>query len=57
MAIFAEIAEELHRNGFEVEPFGLRTLAIKSAPAGIAPREVELAERVHWSSSRASSRR
>jgi DNA mismatch repair protein MutL len=34
-AIFAEIAEELQRNGFEAEPFGVRTLAIQSAPAGI----------------------
>ena len=30
---FQEIAEELAANGFEVEPFGQRTLAIKAAPA------------------------
>jgi DNA mismatch repair protein MutL len=39
-AIFAEIAEELRRNGFEAEPFGVRTLAIQTAPAGIRGEEV-----------------
>jgi DNA mismatch repair protein MutL len=39
-AIFAEIAEELRRNGFEAEPFGVRTLAIQTAPAGIRSEEV-----------------
>jgi DNA mismatch repair protein MutL len=39
-AIFAEIAEELKRNGFEAEPFGIRTVAIQSAPAGIRGEEV-----------------
>jgi DNA mismatch repair protein MutL len=39
-AIFAEIAEELRRNGFEAEPFGTRTIAIQSAPAGITSDEV-----------------
>jgi DNA mismatch repair protein MutL len=39
-AIFAEIAEELRRNGFEAEPFGVRTVAIQSAPAGIRSEEV-----------------
>jgi len=34
-AVFAEIADELARNGFEVEPFGARSVAIKIAPAGI----------------------
>ena len=37
-AIFAEIAEELQRNGFEAEPFGIRTIAIQRAP----PRESAL---------------
>jgi len=32
-AIFAEIADELAANGFEVEPFGQRTVAVKTAPA------------------------
>jgi DNA mismatch repair protein MutL len=39
-AIFLEIAEELRRNGFEAEPFGIRTIAIQSAPAGIAADDV-----------------
>ena len=39
-AIFAEIAGELRRNGFEAEPFGVRTVAIQSAPAGIRGEEV-----------------
>ncbi|MDR3763941.1 MAG: DNA mismatch repair protein MutL, partial [Acidobacteriota bacterium] len=39
-AIFSEIAEELARNGFEASPFGVRTLAIQSAPAGVKSEEV-----------------
>ena len=39
--VFAEIAEELRRNGFEVEPFGSRTIAVKTAPAGIEAGAVE----------------
>jgi DNA mismatch repair protein MutL len=41
MITFAEIAEELERNGFEVEPFGPRTLAIKAAPVGLEGVELE----------------
>jgi DNA mismatch repair protein MutL len=41
MITFAEIAEELDRNGFEAEPFGPRTLAIKSAPVGLEGVELE----------------
>ena len=41
MVVFAEIAEELESNGFEVEPFGPRTLAIKAAPVGLEGRELE----------------
>jgi DNA mismatch repair protein MutL len=41
MAVFAEIADELEKNGFEAEPFGPRTLAIKSAPIGLEGRELE----------------
>ncbi len=33
MITFSEIAEELDRNGFEAEPFGPRTLAVKAAPS------------------------
>ena len=40
-AIFAELSDELHRNGFEVEPFGSRTIAIKTAPAGVEPSDIE----------------
>jgi DNA mismatch repair protein MutL len=38
---FQAIAEELAANGFEVEPFGQRTVAIKTAPAEIPADEVE----------------
>lgn len=38
--IFDEIAEELSRNGFEASPFGIRTIAIHSAPAGVKSEEV-----------------
>ena len=35
MVLFSSIAEELERNGFEVEPFGAHTLAVKAAPVGL----------------------
>jgi DNA mismatch repair protein MutL len=41
MAVFAEISDELNHNGFEVEPFGARTLAVKTTAAGVSPAEVE----------------
>ncbi len=41
MVSFAQIANELDRNGFEAEPFGPRTLAIKSAPIGLEGRALE----------------
>jgi DNA mismatch repair protein MutL len=40
-AVFAEISEELRRNGFEVELFGVRTVAVKTAPGGVRPGDVE----------------
>ncbi|MGO8794356.1 MAG: DNA mismatch repair endonuclease MutL [Candidatus Sulfotelmatobacter sp.] len=40
-AIFAEIADELHHNGFEAEPFGARSVAVKVAPAGVDASAVE----------------
>ena len=40
-AVFAEIAGELAANGFEVEPFGQRTVAVKTAPAELAAADVE----------------
>jgi DNA mismatch repair protein MutL len=41
MIVFAAIAEELERNGFEAEPFGPRTLAVKAAPVGLKGRALE----------------
>jgi len=41
MAVFAEISDELQLNGFEAEPFGTRTIAVKSTAAGIKADEVE----------------
>ncbi len=41
MVAFARIAEELKRNGFEAEPFGPQTIAIKEAPVGLEGRELE----------------
>jgi DNA mismatch repair protein MutL len=40
-AVFSEISEELRNNGFEVEPFGTRSIAVKIAPAGVQAAEVE----------------
>lgn len=40
-AVFAEIAGELQHNGFEAEPFGARSIAVKVAPAGVDASAVE----------------
>jgi DNA mismatch repair protein MutL len=40
-AVFAEISEELGRNGFEVELFGARTIAVKTSPAGVQTGDIE----------------
>lgn len=40
-AVFTEISDELQHNGFEVEPFGARSVAVKIAPAGIEASAVE----------------
>jgi DNA mismatch repair protein MutL len=40
-AIFSEISDELQKNGFEAEPFGARSIAVKIAPAGVQGGEVE----------------
>ncbi len=40
-AVFQEISDELRHNGFEAEPFGSRTIAVKTAPAGVEASEVE----------------
>ena len=41
MVVFARVAEELENNGFEVEPFGPQTLAVKAAPVGLEGVELE----------------
>jgi DNA mismatch repair protein MutL len=41
MIVFSKIAAELERNGFEVEPFGPQTLAVKSAPVGLQGADLE----------------
>jgi DNA mismatch repair protein MutL len=38
---YARIAEELESLGFETEPFGNRTIAVKSAPAGLNAGDIE----------------
>jgi len=40
-AVFSEIADELQHNGFEAEPFGARSVAVKVAPAGVEASAVE----------------
>jgi DNA mismatch repair protein MutL len=38
---YARIAEELQASGFETEPFGNRTIAVKAAPAAVSPSDLE----------------
>jgi len=38
---YARIADELNAYGFETDPFGQRTIAIKSSPAGVGPADIE----------------
>ena len=40
-AVFSEISDELQHNGFEAEPFGVRSVAVKVAPAGVEASAVE----------------
>ena len=40
-AVFTDIAEELRGNGFDLEPFGSRTIAVKVSPAGVDAAQVE----------------
>jgi DNA mismatch repair protein MutL len=42
-ADYERIAQELAAAGFEIEPFGPRTIAVKAAPAGVPPSELEKA--------------
>jgi DNA mismatch repair protein MutL len=41
LAIFDQVAEELRANGFDVEPIGPRSVAVRAAPAGVPGSEVE----------------
>jgi DNA mismatch repair protein MutL len=38
---YARIADELHASGFETEPFGNRTIAVKAAPANVGASDLE----------------
>ncbi len=38
---YARIADELHASGFETEPFGNRTIAVKAAPAAVSATDLE----------------
>ncbi|HET9319984.1 MAG TPA: DNA mismatch repair endonuclease MutL [Bryobacteraceae bacterium] len=38
---YARIADELASMGFETEPFGNRTIAVKAAPAALGPADLE----------------
>jgi DNA mismatch repair protein MutL len=38
---YARIADELNANGFETEPFGQRTVAIKAAPGAVGVGDIE----------------
>jgi DNA mismatch repair protein MutL len=38
---YARIADELHNSGFETEPFGNRTIAVKAAPAAVGQADLE----------------
>ena len=38
---YARIADELHASGFETEPFGQRTIAVKAAPAAVGAADLE----------------
>ncbi len=40
-AEYERIAGELEASGFETEPFGHRTIAVKAAPAGLPPSDLE----------------
>ena len=41
MVAYEELAEEFRANGFEIEPFGGRTVAIKAVPAELSAQQVE----------------
>jgi DNA mismatch repair protein MutL len=39
--LYARIADELHQSGFDTEPFGHGTIAVKSAPADVGLADIE----------------
>ncbi len=39
--VYEKLADEFSANGFEIEPFGQRTIAVKAAPADLGPAEIE----------------
>lgn len=39
--VYDELAEEFGANGFEIEPFGGRAIAVKAAPSELLPGQVE----------------
>ena len=41
MVLYEEIAEEFRGNGFDIEPFGGRAVAVKAVPAELSPSQVE----------------
>ena len=41
MVLYEEVAEEFRGNGFEIEPFGGRAVAVKAVPAELSPSQVE----------------
>ena len=38
---YARIGDELRASGFDTEPFGNRTIAVKAAPAGVGATEIQ----------------
>ena len=40
-ATLEQMHPELEANGFEIDPFGQRTVAVKAAPAGLPPQELD----------------
>ena len=40
MVLYEEIAEEFRGNGFDIEPFGGRAVAVKAVPAELSPSQV-----------------
>lgn len=39
--VYEAIEEEFRANGFDIEPFGNRTIAVKATPADLSPHEAE----------------